>query len=301
MRKNIYGIIYLIRNKANNKVYIGQTINSFKERYSFHGEGIERVYKYHLHLKKNNPKSCNYHLLSSIEKYGIDNFYVDEEFDIAYSKEELDKLEDMYIKIYNSIDKNYGYNRKHGGSHGKLTDEQKQYLSKINTGENHPQFGTHFSDESKQKLSNSLNEFYQSEQGELQKQKISKQLKDFYSTEEGKKIASKRSKSVMSNQETVEKIRQSNVKYWNKLENKQKASERAKQYNDITKAVNATKKQVVLLDLDGNLIKVYESGSACAKDLGIDFRNVSRYCRGERKPTLDYIFMFYKDYLEQGA
>ena len=97
--------------------------------------------------------------------------------------------------------------------------------------------------------------------------------------------------------ETVEKIRQSNIDYWNKPEIKQKQSDRAKQINDTTKAVNATKKQVALLDLDGNLLKVYESGSACARDLNIDFRNVSRYCKGERKPTLNYIFMFYKDYL----
>lgn len=297
MKKNIYGFIYLIRNNINNKVYIGQTVNGFKKRYSFHGKGIERVYKHHEHLREKHSESCNYHLLSSIEKYGINNFYVDEEFDIAYSKEELDKLEDMYIKIYNSTDCKCGYNRKFGGSHGKLTIEQKQYLSKINSGENHPQYGTHMSKKSKEKLSNSLNEFYQSEQGELQKQKISKQLKDFYSTEEGKKIASNRSKKIMSNKETVEKIKQSNIDYWNKPEIKQKQSERAKQFNDITKAVNASKKQVALLGLDGNLLKVYESGSACARDLNIDFRNVSRYCKGERKPTLKYIFMFYKDYL----
>ena len=297
MQKNIYGFIYLIRNNLNNKVYIGQTVNGFKKRYNFHGEGIERVCKHHEHLKKNHPKSCNYHLLKSIEKYGFESFYVDEEFDVAYSKKELDKLEDMYIKIYNSTDYKYGYNRKFGGSHGKLTTEQKQYLSKINSGRNHPQYGTHMSKESKDKLSNSLIKFNKSENGIKQREKLSQKLKCFYNTYEGKKMASYRSKKAMSNKETVEKIRQSNIDYWNKPEIKQKQSERAKKFNDITKAVNAIKKQVALLDLDGNLLKVYESVSACAIDLNINYRNVSRYCKGERKPTLNYIFMFYKDYL----
>lgn len=29
----VYGIIYMIKNKVNNKVYIGQSIHSFKRRY----------------------------------------------------------------------------------------------------------------------------------------------------------------------------------------------------------------------------------------------------------------------------
>ena len=50
--RKIWGIIYKITNKKNNKVYIGQTINSFKKRYPDKGVGIERVYNHHLHLKE---------------------------------------------------------------------------------------------------------------------------------------------------------------------------------------------------------------------------------------------------------
>ena len=34
MCENRYGVIYLIRNKVNNKLYFGQTVNDFKRRYS---------------------------------------------------------------------------------------------------------------------------------------------------------------------------------------------------------------------------------------------------------------------------
>lgn len=144
--KEKYGIIYIIKNKINNKLYIGQTTNKkgFKGRYHKKGEGIERVYESHLYEKEHN-KSYNEHLLNSIEKYGFNAFEIIEEFDVAYSKEELDKLEDMYIKIYNTIDGDCGYNNKYGGSNGIHTQETKIKLSEINKGRT-------VSEETRQKL-----------------------------------------------------------------------------------------------------------------------------------------------------
>lgn len=115
--KEIYGIIYKIINKVNNKVYIGQTIRKggFNGRYSSQGKGIERVYN---HLLKNingkTFKSFNYFLFKDIKQYGFDNFDVDEKFDITYTKEELNRKEKEYIKKYKSNKK--GYNRTIGGS-----------------------------------------------------------------------------------------------------------------------------------------------------------------------------------------
>lgn len=126
----IYGYIYLVRNKTNNKIYIGQTINGFDKRYS------------------NNIaiNTSNKHLKRSIEKYGIDNFEIDKEFDVAYSKEELDNLEDMYIKIYNATDENFGYNKRFGGANGSPTKETREKLRQANLGKTH-------SEESKKKQS----------------------------------------------------------------------------------------------------------------------------------------------------
>lgn len=91
----IYGIIYKIKNKINNKIYIGQTTRTFDERYR------NNLYK----------NTHNSDLKDDIEKYGIENFEIDKEFDVAYSKEELDKLEKMYIVLYKLTDKRYGYNK----------------------------------------------------------------------------------------------------------------------------------------------------------------------------------------------
>ena len=108
----VYGVIYRIKNKINNKAYIGQTINGFNTRYIGKGKGIERVYNYHKGCIKYKGK-CNYHLLKSIEKYGFDSFDVSEVFDVAFSKEELDIKEKIYINIYDCI--NNGYNVQEGG------------------------------------------------------------------------------------------------------------------------------------------------------------------------------------------
>ena len=154
-----YGIIYKITNKINNKVYIGQTIKKygFKQRYSYD-------------LTKNTK---NLHLKSSIEKYGIDNFDIDEKFDIAYSKEELDNKEKYWISYYKSNNTNYGYNLQDGGSNGKPTQEVRDRMSK-----NNPKYllGKHLSKETRKKISNSLKGRNTTIMTEEIKQKISKTL-----------------------------------------------------------------------------------------------------------------------------
>lgn len=153
----VYGIIYKIRNKINNKIYIGQTTNDFDVRYS--GGNIYNTE--------------NTYLKRSIDKYGIENFEIDKNFDTAYSKEELDKLEDMYIKIYDTTNREYGYNRRYGGANGRLTEETRHKMSEAKRGkersestrnkisktlmgkycgEKHPLYGKHRSEETREKL-----------------------------------------------------------------------------------------------------------------------------------------------------
>lgn len=118
MKKQIYGMIYKITNKTNGKVYIGQTTRKIKDRYG--AKGIQSVVR----------KSKNEHLKGSIKKYGYDVFELIEEFDVAYSKEELDKKEIYYINKYNSTNRLYGYNKKEGGSSGKHLEETKTKQSR---------------------------------------------------------------------------------------------------------------------------------------------------------------------------
>lgn len=161
----VYGIIYKITNKKNNKVYIGQTCQEggFYSRYCYKGNtDIERVYKYHLSSKNVNNGSSNTHLLNSIEKYDFENFEVSKIFDVAFSKEELDLKEISWINIYNSTNSNYGYNHRHGGAKGKanktmieeaskrilgfdINNYKEEIVSKYNNGENAEQISNNLS------------------------------------------------------------------------------------------------------------------------------------------------------------
>ena len=93
---------------------------------------------------------------NSINKYGWDNF----EHIILFkdlTKEEADILEDLCIRIYNTIDRNFGYNFRYGGSHGEHSEESKKKMSDslkklYNEGFTHPMQGKHHSEEAKKKL-----------------------------------------------------------------------------------------------------------------------------------------------------
>ena len=151
----IYGIIYLIKNKANGKCYIGQTKEQkgFNDRYNHLGEGIERVYKHHKSNKEHN-RYYNKHLLSAIEKYGLEAFEVNKCLDYAFSLEELNIKEKVYIQLYDSFEN--GYNETLGGEGKKgfiPSEETRKRLSEAKKGKNHPFYGKHFSEEHKQKLS----------------------------------------------------------------------------------------------------------------------------------------------------
>ena len=87
MNKEIYGVVYKITNTINGKCYIGQTSNrkGFNGRYSYSGNGAERVFKYYEYRKKNGMR-FNDKLYKAMIKYGVDKFEVDAALDHAYSR-----------------------------------------------------------------------------------------------------------------------------------------------------------------------------------------------------------------------
>jgi len=131
----VYGVIYKITNIVNNKVYIGQTVQDggFKYRYNGNNQSkpIEWVYNYHLASKKRGDV-FNEHLLSSINKYGLNSFKIDEIFDVSFSKEELNIKEKCWISTYISTNPKYGYNSNDGGDGGKRSNwsEIKQAIKR---------------------------------------------------------------------------------------------------------------------------------------------------------------------------
>ena len=88
-----YGVVYLLRNKINDKIYIGRTTN-FRKRISKH---------------RNSWKEANYPIARAIEEYGFENFEY-EILEYCFSEIELSEKEINYIKEYDSLDYNKGYN-----------------------------------------------------------------------------------------------------------------------------------------------------------------------------------------------
>ena len=89
--------IYIIRNKINNKVYIGQTVN-LKQRIQQYKTAVKKEY-------------TNQIIFKAMQKYGFNNF----EFSILESQvENYDEKEQYWIQYYNSLVPN-GYNVAPGG------------------------------------------------------------------------------------------------------------------------------------------------------------------------------------------
>lgn len=121
-----YGIIYKITNKVNGKVYIGQTTKEkgFNGRYQCNGIGVERVYNYiKSRMKDKNNGSYNKYLYNSIKKYGFENFEVNKIFDVAFSLNELNIKEELWIKYYNSTNRKFGYNFRNGGDNYEYSND----------------------------------------------------------------------------------------------------------------------------------------------------------------------------------
>lgn len=141
--------IYKIICIANNKFYIGSTIN-IRSRFLRHMAA----------LRKN--KHVNNHMQLAFNKYGEENFTV-----IVLElcpKELLHKQEDFWINQTNCLDKSIGFNKRDKASGGTtisgeehylygkhMSDETKAKLSASTAGENHPMFGKKVSQEAKDK------------------------------------------------------------------------------------------------------------------------------------------------------
>ena len=94
------GAIYIIKNTANSKVYVGQTTITVHERFM-------------THLKPSTEKrNLNRKLYNAIRKYGKDKFFV-ETLETNIPLNELDEKEIYYIALFDSF--NNGYNSTPGG------------------------------------------------------------------------------------------------------------------------------------------------------------------------------------------
>lgn len=112
--------VYAIKNRTNNKMYIGQSVNVRKRK------------SYHLWMLREN-NHFNPKLQNAFNKYGESNF----EFTILETckREELNNKEIQYIKQYNTVEEGYNICEGGEGSLGRtLSEETKQKISNANIG-----------------------------------------------------------------------------------------------------------------------------------------------------------------------
>lgn len=148
----IYGVVYLLVNMLNGKMYVGKTTNSLKERFNQHA-------------------SCKTTLIGkAIHKHKRKNFRC-EVLVRCSSKSELDAWEKFFITALH-CKAPYGYNLTDGGDGAvgcsrteetrakisaaltgrHLSLEHRQNISTSKRGENNPNYGKHRSEETKAKL-----------------------------------------------------------------------------------------------------------------------------------------------------
>ncbi len=124
--------IYIIRNKIDGKVYIGQSIY-LRRRITDHRRKLQQ--------------GChpNTYLQHAVDRYGIQNF----EFRIVErcSYNEIDERERYWIHKFKSDLREYGYNREDGGHNGrKYSPDRVESLC----GKGNPMFGKHQTEETKE-------------------------------------------------------------------------------------------------------------------------------------------------------
>lgn len=165
--------IYCIINTINNKKWIGQSWNIEKR------------------LAKHKRLETSPHLRNAISKYGWNNFEKSIIL-ILGNQEELDRCETKLIEIYNTRDRNFGYNLKEGGRGGKHAEESKQKIRKNNKGKKKPK-----SEEHRRKISNTLKGNIPWNKG-LKTGPKSKEQKQKQSKSMTGRIVSKKTKQLMN-------------------------------------------------------------------------------------------------------
>lgn len=178
---------------------------------------------------------------NAIKKYGWEGF----EHTIICECEdwEADLLEQGFIKKYNSVAN--GYNLQYGGKkHKRISQETRDRLSKAGMGRT-------FSQASREKMSRAQKGYHNSKATEFKK--------GHKTSEEIKKKISEKNKGMSQPWKGIKRT----------PEQVQAMMDRAK------------KKPVAQLDLEGNIVKIWESATEAAKQGGFDKAHIGHCCLGK--------------------
>ena len=143
--------IYCIRNKINNKVYIGSSKRIKNE--TIDGKNIQgridrhfQMLQYNRHGRRNKQSMEVDHLQLSYNKYGKDAF--EWKILLLCKEEDLITWEQYFMDYFKVSDNKYGYNENPRADRMVITEKMKEKLRKANLGKKH-------TEESKRKMSES--------------------------------------------------------------------------------------------------------------------------------------------------
>lgn len=221
--------IYCIKNIATEKRYVGQSRN-IAYRWSKH------VYDL------NHNKHDNDYLQKAWNKYGKESFAFEV---LEYcSVDDLDEREIYYIDLYHTLDRDYGYNLRSGGQNE----------------------GTHLSDYSRHKLSQSVASSYTDELRERRRRAALRQW---------------------SNPEIKAKISGTNsAQYVRILSEDTRRRIGEAQRGRISDRRNLTPVKCIELN------QVFQDATTASKTLNVDSGGILKVCRGERKKCGNYHWEF---------
>lgn len=273
------GYIYKIYNDIDNKIYIGQTIQSIEARWSQH------------QYKARNFTEGK--LFEAINIYGIDHFYIEQVEECDNSQ--LNEKEIYWINYYNSYEN--GYNMTRGGGQYREEEENQLLLSIYDLWDK----------------GYSIIEI--AEELHSTRTIVRDRIYGYknYSEEEAIKRGIKKAKEAK-----YKKVYQwdKNGNFINEYNSLKEASEKTNtSYKALSQAINKegssngyfwtlTKekpknisiqntKRVAQYDLQNNLIKIYNSRKEAAEATGADASSIGKCCKGNVKTVKGYIWKNY--------
>lgn len=245
--------VYVHINKINGKLYIGQTKQTLLQRSRADGSG----YKH------------SRHFLNAIYKYGWENF----EHLILINDISLDManiIEEELIKKYNTTNEKYGYNLNSGGLNHIPSDETRKIMSENRSGSNHWNYGKHWSEETKAKMS-------KSNKGRI------------ITSEWRKHMSNGQKNRAPFSLETREKIRISKLGSKNPNYKKDRPIKKKREI-----------KKVIQYNLEGSFIKIFNSVNEAALQYNVDSSNIVKNCLHSTNSCCGFMWEYYShDYKEK--
>lgn len=258
----MYGYIYKTTNLINGKIYVGLHRKSEFDR-KYYGSGTI--------------------LKQAISKYGVDNFTC-EVIEWCETLEDLEGREIYWINELNCLDKEVGYNLHSGGG-----------APPIFTGENHPNWGGQFPSPFKGK--------HHTEEAKKKMSKAKKGKRTGSDSPHAKKIINITTNEIFDS--IVEAANAYNIEHSINIVNACRGRygtcggyEWAYYSDYINNTIpifeNERDKEVINLDTG----KIFKSQKEAGEFYNINTGHISCVCKGRRKTTGGYRWMYYEDYLE---